>query len=381
MEHVPAGRPGESEAGRRFHVALSRHFDLEAMERGADQDRNPRHILYRVQQRLGAAVHVPEEKEVRWIDRLLSLLIAQPSHWALARRLSRELDRGDVVYCAGDDIGMALAIACAFRGSRPTLAVWVMAPSSRRFRAVLAVLGSGRAGFLLSNTPQKLAQLRRLGVPDSKAVLLPDQTDVRFFSPGPRLRQSSRPMILSAGLERRDYRTLALATRELDLDVCIAAVSPNARATQSEFPETVPANMSIGDYPWPQYRQALRDADVVVLPLLPSDYSPGLTVLIEAMACRRPVVATRSPGAVSELIAQGVVVGVTAGDAGGLRAAIAHLVHDREAAQAQAERGYRLVVEKFNSDRVADELVAWLESVAGGAQGLVSTPTRPGGIS
>jgi len=374
MQREPAGHTAASELTPRFHVALSRHFDLAAMEHGADQDRNPRHILYRVQQRLGAAAHVPEQQAVRWIDRLLSLLIAQPAHWALARRLSRELDRGDVVYCAGDDIGMALAIACTVRRKHPTLAVWVMAPSSWRFRAILAALGTRRVEFLLSNTPQKCAQLRDLGVPDRRAVLLPDQTDVRFFSPGARLRESPRPMIFAAGLERRDYRTLALATQDLDLDVCIAAVSPNARATQSEFPDPVPANMSIGDYPWPEYRQALRDAEVVVLPLLPSDYSPGLTVLIEAMACRRPVVATRSPGTIEELIQAGVVVGVEAGDAAGLREAVARLVEDRQAAQAQAERGYRLVLERFDSDRVADGLVTWLESVA--AHGLEEKATR-----
>ena len=78
------------------------------------------------------------------------------------------------------------------------------------------------------------------------------------------------------------------------------------------------------------------------------------------------MIATRSAGTIQWLIEQRAIRGVDAGDAGGLRAAILGLLQDRASAQAQAERGYRLVLERFDSERVVEELAARLGSVAGG---------------
>ncbi len=349
----------------RCHVVLSRPFDLDAMERGASREENPRHVLHGVKEALGATVHVPSPSDGSAWDRVLALLVGKPMHWALARRLARVVRDDEVVYCAGDDVGIPFAILCRLGGKRPAVAVWVMEPSKKRFRVLSALFGlRERVARFVVNTPRKVLQLRQLGIAADRVYELRDQTDTRFFSPGPRSGPSGRPVIFSAGLERRDYRTLALATAELDVEVRVAAVSPNARASLSAFPDPVPANMSFGDYPWPRYRQAFRDCDLVVVPLLEADYSPGLTVVLEAMASRKPVVATRTPGAMEDLAARGLVIGVAPGDANGLRDAIRKLLDDPAAADAQAERGFRFVLDRHDSDQVVEEMVELVDAMA-----------------
>jgi hypothetical protein len=332
------------------------------MERGATEGRNPRHTLYFLQQLLGARTHAPDASRVGLVDRLLAKVFAQPMHWALARELSRELGDGDVVYLSGDDVGLPLILWCVARRRRPVFALWVMAPQARRFRWLTRLLRLDRfvATFIV-NSAKKVEQMQAVArVPASRVFLTREQTDVHFFTPGPRKRAGAKPMIFSSGLERRDYRTLALATKDVDVDVCICAMSPNASRSLSAFPDPVPANMSIGAYPWPDYLQAFRDADLVVVPLLQSDYSPGFTVLMEAMACRRPVILTRTPGSGAELIDGGYVTGVRPGDPDDMRAAIQGLLADPEHARRQADRAFQLVHERYDSDLVMRELAALL---------------------
>ncbi|MEM5838768.1 hypothetical protein AAHH59_10735, partial [Pediococcus acidilactici] len=60
--------------------------------------------------------------------------------------------------------------------------------------------------------------------------MLPDQTDTIFFRPSPASLDKPRPVIASVGLEKRDYRTLAAATSDLDVDVKISGFSRDASA-------------------------------------------------------------------------------------------------------------------------------------------------------
>ena len=90
--------------------------------------------------------------------------------------------------------------------------------------------------------------------------------------------------------------------------------------------------------------------------------------VIEAMASRKPVIVTRTLGAAVALIDGGHVVGVMPGDPRELRAAIRELLHDRARADAQADRGYRLALERFDSDDVVEEIVRLLHSIVPGSR-------------
>lgn len=74
--------------------------------------------------------------------------------------------------------------------------------------------------------------------------MLLEQTDTEFFIPGPVSGDKNRQTVVSVGLEKRDYRLLAAATADLDVDVKISGFSKDAKALSQAFPDTMPENMS-----------------------------------------------------------------------------------------------------------------------------------------
>ena len=345
-----------------YHIVLSVPFDVEAMQRGAERDENPRHILYEVSRRLSATVHMPGSSP-SLIDRALSKLIGLPGHWSTARQMAATLRDTDTVFCAGDDGGLPLVLACLARRRRPKIAIGVMVPERRR-QSVLFRLLRRRIDLFVVNAEHKRRALQRIvGCPPDHIFLWIEQTDTEFFSPGEK-RRRERPLIFAAGREQRDYRTLARATEHLDVDVVVCAISPNAGdKTAGAFPDPIPANMSFHPYPWPEFRQAYRDADVVVVSLLDHTYSAGATSMVEAMACRRPVVVTRIPGLAEQFVDGGYVTGVAPGATDDMRRAIEGLLADKESAEAQATRAHDLINQKHSAIVVREPLIEKLLSM------------------
>ncbi|WAL61307.1 glycosyltransferase family 4 protein [Thermocoleostomius sinensis] len=350
----------------KYHVVLSKPVDLASFNQRAEADHCPRHIMWNLSQQLNATVHKPEHHPITAIDRICARIAGQPEHWALGRALVSQLDENDFVYCQGEDVGLPLAILCKLRGKRPKLAMAVMAPDRPRVRGALQLFGlANQIDLFLTNTKVKSDSLcRYLGLTSDRVFIFSEQTDVKFFTPGEPSPQKTRPIVASAGLEQRDYHTLAEATHNLDLDVRICAVSPNATAKQSRFPNPMPSNMTAQHYDWTDLRQLYRDANVVAISLLQNQYSAGLTVLMEAMACRRPVVMTRTTGLAEQLIDRGVVLGVEPGDAVGMRQAIMQLLNHPEQAEALAQQGYDLIQQEHTSELHIERIITAFKLVA-----------------
>ncbi len=113
----------------RYHILLSRHFDLEQFDKDAQADQCPRHTLRTLSQQLGAAVHDPSEylASVTMSDRIFSKLTggSQPEHWAMARALSRKLTAEDIVFSVGEDSGYPIAVLCGGKKNGPKISVIV----------------------------------------------------------------------------------------------------------------------------------------------------------------------------------------------------------------------------------------------------------------
>lgn len=353
-----------------YHIVMSKPFDLEDMERQAQLGISPRHAMSSLSQKLGAQVHQPKATSVSLQDKLLARIIGQSEHWALAREIVAKANDGDVVFCTGEDVGLPLAIVCRMRRKQLKIAVSVMAPDRLRVRTCLKAFQlAGKINLFLTNTGYKSKYLNQnLAVTEQQVYQFPEQTDETFFSPGPVSQAKVRPLIFSAGLEQRDYQTLADAVQTLPIDVKVCAISPNAsKRTTAVLPKVLPPNMTLKLYEWADFRQMYRDADVVVISLLQNNYSAGLTSLMEAIACRRPTIITRTPGLVEELIAQHIVVGVDPGDAAGLQQAIQQLLANPQAAEAMAQRAYEYFLGRHTSrhftDRLAERLKRLQETV------------------
>jgi glycosyltransferase involved in cell wall biosynthesis len=119
----------------------------------------------------------------------------------------------------------------------------------------------------------------------------------------------------------------------------------------------------------------LRGATALVLP----SFAEGLpVVLMEALAARVPVVATRIAG-VAELVEDGVSgLLVPPGDAVALRAALARVLGDPALRRAMGEAGRARVVAEFASDKEAAWLAHLFEGYAGGTPPRTLRPEGQG---
>lgn len=304
-----------------YHIVFNRPVDLAGARAGAAAGEVPRHSMALLADRLGARVHDGSDLQPDARDRLLAKLTRmRPLWWALARRLRREAAPGDVIYCTGEDIGLPVAALC---GRRCRVAMMAHFVDRLKGKVALRAFGarSNTALFLAVARPQVEFLRRFLRLGEERVSFVWDQTDTAFFSPGPQQPGRKRPLVMSLGLEQRDYTTLAQATADLDIDVSISGFSADTRVLDRAFPQTMPANMTRRFYPWPDLRQLYRDADIVVVSLFPNRYAAGVQALMEGLASGRPVIVSATEGLAGYLDAPGVQT-VPPGDAGALRAAI-----------------------------------------------------------
>ena len=357
-----------------YHIILSIPFDLEGISQQAAAGKRPRHAMWDLGQKLGATIHQPDSESITLQDTLFSKVCSKPEQWAMARKLVKELTANDTVFCVGEDVGLPLALLCRNKPNRPKLVVKIMAPERFRVRTLLSIFKLDHViDLFLTNTQIKANTIQHnLDIGAERVYVLPEQTDARFFTPAaPEPR--TRSLIASAGREQRDYKTLAMATQDLEVDIEVCALSPNAsKGTQVAFPDPIPSNMSFYPYDWPDFRQMYRNADLVVVSLLDNHYSAGLTVLMEAMACARPVLMTRTPGLAEALIDKGIVAGVDPGNAVEMRKMITHYLDHPDEANALAEKGYQYFQAEHTSELFIDRLTEKMYRVAQGH--LSATP-------
>ncbi len=349
----------------KYHIVLSRAFDLERIALDAEAGKCPCHVMWKASEILDAKIYQPGADPIIPFDTIRARIIGNPQHWALARTLSEQLTKNDVVFCTGEDIGIPIATLCAKKQNRPKIAVFIHNINRLRGKLALKLFQVREIDLFITYTPSSAKFLRDyLHLSENRVTLFTEQpTDISFFTPG--LPDSNKPrrVLASVGLEQRDYRTLADATKDLDVDVKICATSPNAKVSSRAFPKVIPSNMECRFYEWQDLVQLYRDADIVVVPLFENNYQAGLSTLFEALACRRPVIITKSSGIIEELIEVGAVTGVNQGDVTQMRHAIVALLNNPLKAEMQAQRGYELVIERYNHNIYIDKFVKKISSL------------------
>jgi glycosyltransferase involved in cell wall biosynthesis len=346
-----------------FHIALNTSCDLEAIAKNALAGKCPSHVMWEMSQLLGATIHQAKKIKILPVDRILAKIIGCPEYWALARQLSSQVQDGDVIYCDGESLGIPIAVLCSAKNRRPK--IMVLFNNINRIRGHLALKLfdiANRIDLFVTYSNSQTEFLRNylhLSEQNIYQMVSYPPVDTSFFTPGTTSDKKLRPLIGSGGLEKRDYQTLADATKDLDVDVKVCAFSQNANALTKTFPTITPSNMSFDYYEWYDLLQLYRDSDLVVVPLFKNNYQAGLTTMLEAMACQRPVIITRPPKGriINKLIDSGIVTGVNPGDSVGLKQAIERLLNDPQKAEAQAKEGYELILNEFNHSKYIQTLV------------------------
>lgn len=269
-----------------------------------------------------------------WFTRALARWAGKPAAlaWLAFRR------GGGFYFANAENVALPLAFLLKVRpGSRLAFIGHRMTtPLKTRLVRAFNLLQGADAVFCYS--PQQESHLTgRMGMPADRVQRIPFQVDEQFFTPAPA--PIAGTGVVSVGREMRDYPTLFAALENTGVPVTVVASSPWSKRADRTANRTIPANVTVRrNLSSGALRGLYRDAAVVVVPLVNVDWPAGVTALLEAQACGRPVVISASDGIVDS-IDPGSAVVVPCGDPVALRDAIARLIEQPDEAAAVAERG------------------------------------------
>ena len=234
-------------------------------------------------------------------------------------------------------------VMISHRLSAPKKVVLHRALRLQRRVDVVAVYASSQQRFAVD----------RLGYRAEQVVLTPFMVDTEFWRDGAvEAAARPRPLLCAVGQELRDYPTMIAATRDLDVDVVLAAASPWSKRKDTTQDVDIPANVTVSSFHPFDLRQLYTDASIVVVPLQDSDFQSGITTILEAMSMSRPLVCTLTAGQTDAVVDGQNGVYVPLGDAAAMRRTIERLLADpdeaaRLAAGARAWAEEHAAVERY----------------------------------
>ena len=285
----------------------------------------------------------------------IDLLVAQSPYEGLAGGMVRLLARF---------LGRRVALVTEIHGDwEESPLLYRKVPFPRLYRGLLKRIShwvlrrSDVVRVISSFTLKKARQI----VPEKPAVLFPTFTDIELFleTPGD-AEDAEKKIVLFVGA----LVYLKGAHRLLEAMAMVRQEHPDAHLViigQGDYRESLErgaASLGLteavtfaGTMPQNQLRDVMRRCSALVLPSL----SEGLgRVLIEAMACGRPVIGTRV-GGIPDLIQDGVNGYLVPPDrAKPLAAKIDHLLAHPETATEMGARGRAFVAETFSTEKYVD---------------------------
>lgn len=279
---------------------------------------------------------------------------------AHTRTLSRS--KADVVLSYDERTGIPASLL-ATKNSPPTVTgIGWLTTRGRASRAMrqLAPRALSRAAAVWSQCAPVLPVLgREWNIAPSRLHFVPLGIDSTFYGIQPLPERTG--VIASAGEDRfRDHDLLIAAVRE-------------ARRTHPEALLELATGLPVDFSPDlgslhtgrldGRMRDVYRRASIVAVALHPTITGSGLTVMLEAMASGRPVVATANPG-ISDYIDHGETgLLVPPNDVGAFANALRELLDDPERGIAMGELAAHRVRERFTTSIMAAELACLMKSV------------------
>jgi len=316
---------------------------------------------------LDATFITPESYPIKLIDEICANFAGTPENWAYAREISSQLTSEDIVFCPGEEIGIPLAGVCRGQANRPKIVVWFHRITGLQAKAAMKLFDIANSVDLAvaSSSSNRNFLQTYLNFAKEKILFWWYSIDVDYFASRTKAiaKNNSRPLIVSSGLERRNYNLLAAATGKLDLEVKVAGFSQFQSRAAKNFPKVMPANMSNRRYSLPELVDLYHQADLVALCLRENDGTCGVTVLSEAMACGKAIVCTRTIGLSDYLDSQDAVLTVEPGDVEALQRAILSLLNDPVEAKLRGERAYKLVKERSDVKNRVAELAKFIKTL------------------
>ena len=298
------------------------------------------------------------------------LIGGYPGDFAAVLACRQALNASDVVFSTVDTVGIPLALLSRARLVRRPIVYAAIGLPERleqlRSRAArkLFVSAYRRLDTIVAYGWGEVDALRLwLGEQGPSVVFVPFGVDTQLFSPDP-----ARPCdehVVSIGSDpRRDLALLIeLARRHPEWLFRIIAAGDRAKTLEGT-PENVEVEL---DVTLETVRDRLLRARVVVLPVRENSYSGATTVLLQAMACGKPVVVSRTAA-----IEQGYHLEdghncrlVPPGDIEALGEAVSSLLANDAAAAALGRRARETAEAHLTWERYTDAIHDLLLAAAG----------------
>jgi glycosyltransferase involved in cell wall biosynthesis len=235
--------------------------------------------------------------EGRVLDRAVRLCGGYSGDFARVLGSLDEANQADVVFSTVDTVGIPLALLGRFGRVKPPVVYVAIGLPERldRLRGGVARRLFARAFARLDTIVAygwgEVEELRSwVGDGGPLVEFVRFGVDVEGFRPDPTAVVVDD--VVSIGADpRRDFALVVeLARRLPERTFRIVGSSDNARDLGS-----LPANLTLEvDVPFERIRERLLGARVVALPVRQNSYSGATTTLLQAMACAKPVVVTRT---------------------------------------------------------------------------------------
>lgn len=271
--------------------------------------------------------------------------------------------RCDVALSWEERSGVPAALRSSFPGEPPAVTgvIWLTEPDARLGQSgrLLAVRGLARAAAIWALSPAQLGVLEsEWKIPSRKLHFLPFGIDIDFWqSAGD---DGTDDLVVGAGNDRhRDHSLLVEAVAS------VRRRRPSVRlelATSQPVPIPSPLGTRHPHLTHQEMRDLYARAAVVAVAVRSNLHVSGISVVLEAMACQRAVVATRTPG-ITEYIDDGCTgLLVPPGDKDHLAAAIGGLLADPERRHEMGRAAHAAVVRRHSTEHQAARLADLIRS-------------------
>lgn len=347
-----------------YYIVLTKQIAKTIQVDSRQQAERPQTDLKLLAEILNASFIVQPSLAIRVRDYFQAILNSTPENWAFARYVVTQLKPGDIVFCPGEEIGVPLAKVLQSQMPKVKIIVWfhrITGPKSRLMLKIFKIRSWVDLAVVSSKSNRQFL-LDYLKFKKEKVLFWRHPTDCNFFVPEDNAPNQTPSFIVSVGIEQRDYRLLAAATSQLNTKVKVAGFSQFQSRNAKCFPQVMPANMSNKRYSLPELIQLYHKADLIVIPLQENPTAAGVTALLEAMACQKPIICTRTRGLAPYLQDDQAILTVQPGNVVDLKKAIKFLLDNPDYAQEMAKKACQLVNQEHNLARQVPVLADFIKT-------------------
>lgn len=199
-----------------------------------------------------------------------------------------------------------------------------------------------------------------LGIPSEKINFFPLSVDFDFWSINS---ENECNYVFSGGKSGRDYTTLLSALKDTNIPLVLVTSKDYLNTISDGENISISHNIEfIEDVPISTFRDLLINSKIVVIPL--NANSPtGQTVLVEAMAAKKAIIVTRSPGTIDYVIDGTNAIFVEAGDVEELNEKICYLYHNEAEIERLGKNARKSAEDLFSEIKFSQKFMDLLDRI------------------